>query len=232
MECEEGTDTGGYGLDHIPNVNAVPYGRSFGPWSFLWSFGPWSFLWPLSSKSYICFEPNKYMDPTELWIKEQDKYLSADQNYQREPLEYLNIYFCFVDLTDSIVKMETEKYLFSSSEPDTRIIGESALFQMVEKRRQSGKYGFQEMMFFHVGLDSTDMHNYARSKTNDYNFVELYPVIRAVSVPPAIFIFQPVNYLLILMKERPPIRSAIKAGAGSKKRVRFAEENHNKTRRK
>ena len=185
-----------------------------------------------SSKSYICFEPNKYMDPTELWIKEQEKYLSADQNYQREPLEYLNIYFCFVDLTDSIVKMETEKYLFSSSEPDTRTIGESALFQMVEKRRQSGKYGFQEMMFFHVGLDSTDMHNYARSKTNEYNFVELYPVIRAVSVPPAIFIFQPVNYLLILMKERPPIRSAIKAGAGSKKRVRFAEENHNKTRRK
>jgi len=24
MECEEGTDTGGYGLDHIPNVNGGP----------------------------------------------------------------------------------------------------------------------------------------------------------------------------------------------------------------
>ena len=183
-----------------------------------------------SAKSYICFEPTKYMDPTELWIKEQERFLSADKNYQREPVEYINIYFCLVDLSDSIVKVDVEKYLFSSSEPDTRIIGESILLQKVEKLRQ---YKFQEMMLFHVGLESTDMHNYARSKTNEYNFVETFPVIRDIYVPPSIFIFQPVNYLLVLMKERPPfLRSAIKVSAGSKKRVRFSEEVHNKTRRK
>lgn len=176
------------------------------------------------------------MDPTELWIKEQERFLSADKNYQREPVEYINLYFCFVDLSDSIVKVDVEKYLFSSSEPDTRIIGESTLLQKVEKQRQ---YKFQEMMLFHVGLESTDMHNYARRKTNEYNFVETFPVIRDVHVPPSIFIFHPVNYLLVLMKERPPcsplrlsLRSAIKVSAGSKKRVRFSEEVHNKTRRK
>jgi hypothetical protein len=125
--------------------------------------------------------------------------------------------------------VDVEKYLFSSSDPDTRIIGESTLLQKVEKQRQ---YKFQEMMLFHVGLESTDMHNYARSKTNEYNFVETFPVIRDIYVPPSIFIFQPVNYLLDLMKERPPIRSSIKVSAGSKKKVRFSEEVHNKTRRK
>jgi len=184
-----------------------------------------------SAKSYICFEPTKYMDPTELWIKEQERFLSADKNYQREPVEYINLYFCFVDLSDSIVKVDVEKYLFSSSEPDTRIIGESILLQKVEKLRQ---YKFQEMMLFHVGLESTDMHNYAKSGSNEYNFVDTFPVIRDIYVPPSIFIFHPVNYLLVLMKERPPIRgSAMKVSAAvSKKRVRFSEEVHNKTRRK
>ena len=211
MESEEGANIGCCGFHHFRYVRAPT--------------GP-------SAKSYICFEPTKYMDPTELWIKEQERFLSADKNYQREPVEYINLYFCFVDLSDSIVKVDVEKYLFSSSDPDTRIIGESILLQKVEKQRQ---YKFQEMMLFHVGLESTDMHNYARSKTNEYNFVETFPVIRDIYVPPSIFIFQPVNYLLVLMKERPPFlrRSAIKvSAAGSKKRVRFSEEVHNKTRRK
>jgi hypothetical protein len=205
MESEEGANIGCRGFHHFRYVRAP------------------------SAKSYICFEHTKYMDPTELWIKEQERFLSADKNYQREPVEYINIYFCFVDLSDSIVKVDVEKYLFSSSDPDTRIIGESILLQKVEKLRQ---YKFQEMMLFHVGLESTDMHNYARSKTNEYNFVETFPVIRDIYVPPSIFIFQPVNYLLVLMKERPPIRSSIKVSAGSKKKVRFSEEVHNKTRRK
>ena len=213
MESEEGANIGCCGFHHFRYVRAPT--------------GP-------SAKSYICFEPTKYMDPTELWIKEQERFLSADKNYQREPVEYINIYFCFVDLSDSIVKVDVEKYLFSSSDPDTRIIGESILLQKVEKQRQ---YKFQEMMLFHVGLESTDMHNYARRKTNEYNFVETFPVIRDVHVPPSVFIFHPVNYLLVLMKERPPCSplrgSAIKVSASvSKKRVRFSEEVHNKTRRK
>lgn len=212
MESEEGANIECCGFYHFRYVRS-PSGPLRDP----------------SAKSYICFELTKYMDPTELWIKEQERFLSADKNYQREPVEYINLYFCFVDLSDSIVKVDVEKYLFSSSDPDTRIIGESTLLQKVEKQRQ---YKFQEMMLFHVGLESTDMHNYARSKTNEYNFVETFPVIRDIYVPPSIFIFQPVNYLLVLMKERPPIRSAIKVSAGSKKRVRFSEEVHNKTRRK
>lgn len=217
MESEEGANAGCCGFYHFRYVMTLRVRPESLP------------LRDPSAKSYICFEPTKYMDPTELWIKEQERFLSADKNYQREPLEYINIYFCFVDLSDSIVKVDVEKYLFSSSDPDTRIIGESILLQKVEKLRQ---YKFQEMMLFHVGLESTDMHNYARSKTNEYNFVETFPVIKDVYVPPSIFIFQPVNYLLVLMKERPPIRSAIKVSAGSKKRVRFSEEVHNKTRRK
>jgi len=190
-------------------------------------------LYKSSSKSYICFEHNKYMDETDLWIKEQERFIYADNNYQREPLEYLNIYFCFVDTDDSIVKVDTEKYLFSDTDASpTRIIGESAILKMIEQKHQS-KYMFKEMSLFHIGLDSTDMHNYAKCKENEYNFVENYPVIRDVYVPPSIFIFQPVNYLLILMKERNPVlKSALKTGGGSKKRVQFVDDNRRKTRRK
>ena len=85
------------------------------------------------------------MDETDLWIKEQERFIYADNNYQREPLEYLNIYFCFVDTDDSIVKVDTEKYLFSDSDASpTRIIGESAILKMIEQKRQS-KYMFKEI---------------------------------------------------------------------------------------
>lgn len=176
---------------------------------------------------FVLVLPNIWcMDDTDLWIKEQHKYLYADKNYQREPLEYLNLYFCFIDTTDSIVKIDTEKYLFSNNES---IIRETDILQMVEKRRQS-KYIFQEMSLFHINLESTDMHNYAKSRENEYNFVESYPVIRDIFVAPSIFIFQPVNYLLILLKERLVQKSSLKTSGGSKKQVRFADD-RKKTRR-
>jgi len=175
----------------------------------------------------MCFTNTTYMDETnlcetDLWLKEQEKYLYADKNYQREPVEYLNIHFCFVDATDAIVKIDTQKYLFSDS--DDSIIRESTIFKMIEERRQS-KYIFKEMMLFHVGLESFDMRNYAKCKENEYNFVEIYQVVRDVLVPPSIFIFQPVNCLLILMKERLPsvLKSAIKTGSNTKKRVQFKD---------
>jgi hypothetical protein len=163
------------------------------------------------------------LSETDLWLKEQEKYLYADKNYQREPVEYLNIHFCFVDTTDAIVKIDTQKYLFSDS--DDSVIRESTIFKMIEERRQT-KYIFKEMMLFHVGLESFDMHNYAKCKENEYNFVETYQVVRDVLVPPSIFIFQPVNCLLILMKERMPavLKSALKTGGGTKKRVQFRDD--------
>jgi len=167
---------------------------------------------------------------TDLWLKEQEKYLYADKNYQRELVEYLNIHFCFVDATDAIVKIDTEKYLFSDS--DECVVRESDIFKMIEERRQS-KYVFKEMMLFHVGLESFDMHNYAKSKENEYNFVEIFPVVRNILIPPSIFIFQPVNCLLILLKEKPPavLKSALKTAGGTKKRVQFREDKK-KTRRR
>ena len=107
MECQESTDACCNGFNHFTDVIG---------------------LYKSSSKSYICFEHNKYMDETDLWIKEQERFIYADNNYQREPLEYLNIYFCFVDTDNSIVKVDTEKYLFSDTDAlPTRIIGESAI---------------------------------------------------------------------------------------------------------
>ena len=97
------------------------------------------------------------MDEDELWIQEQQKILNIKMNYKREPLEYINLHFCYVDAENAIVNLKTEKYTFS----ETQTITEAQLFSIIEEKKHDANinYIFSELSLFVVDVEPENIQS-------------------------------------------------------------------------
>jgi hypothetical protein len=155
------------------------------------------------------------MDDDEKWLQEQWKLLSIKNNYKREPLEYINLHFCYVDAENSIVNLKTEKHTFS----ETQIILEKELFAIIEEKKHDANinYVFTELSLFLVDLEPENIQTIEPSKAQ---FFKTMPFISDIAIPPSIFIFHPLNSLFFLFKRR---KSNLKqSGTKSNKKVSFS----------
>jgi hypothetical protein len=154
-------------------------------------------------------------DDDEKWLQEQWKLLSIKNNYKREPLEYINLHFCYVDAENSIVNLKTEKHTFS----ETQMISETELFAIIEEKKHDANinYVFTELSLFLVDLEPENIQTIEPSKSN---FFKTMPFISDIEISPSIFIFHPLNSLFFLFKRR---KSNLKqSGTKSSKKVSFS----------
>jgi len=155
------------------------------------------------------------MDDDEKWLQEQWKLLSIKNNYKREPLEYINLHFCYVDAENSIVNLKTEKHTFS----ETQMISETELFAIIEEKKHDANinYVFSELSLFLVDLEPENIQTIEPSKAQ---FFKTMPFISDIAIPPSIFIFHPLNSVFFLFKRR---KSNLKqSGTKSNKKVSFS----------
>ena len=155
------------------------------------------------------------MDDDEKWLQEQWKLLSIKNNYKREPLEYINLHFCYVDAENSIVNLKTEKHTFS----ETQMISEKELFNIIEEKKHDANinYVFTELSLFLVDLEPENIQTIEPSKAQ---FFKTMPFISDIAIPPSIFIFHPLNSVFFLFKRR---KSNLKqSGTKSNKKVSFS----------
>jgi len=155
------------------------------------------------------------MDDDEKWLQEQWKLLSIKNNYKREPLEYINLHFCYVDAENSIVNLKTEKHTFS----ETQMISETELFAIIEEKKHDANinYVFTELSLFLVDLEPENIQTIEPSKPQ---FFKTMPFISDITIPPSIFIFHPLNSVFFLFKRR---KSNLKqSGTKSNKKVSFS----------
>lgn len=155
------------------------------------------------------------MDDDEKWLQEQWKLLSIKNNYKREPLEYINLHFCYVDAENSIVNLKTEKHTFS----ETQMISETELFAIIEEKKHDANinYVFTELSLFLVDLEPENIQTIEPSKPQ---FFKTMPFISDIAIPPSIFIFHPLNSVFFLFKRR---KSNLKqSGTKSNKKVSFS----------
>jgi len=158
------------------------------------------------------------MDDDEKWLQEQWKLLSIKNNYKREPLEYINLHFCYVDAENSIVNLKTEKHSFSDLS-GAQIILEKELFAIIEEKKHDANinYVFTELSLFLIDLEPENIQTIEPSKPQ---FFKTMPFISDIAIPPSIFIFHPLNSLFFLFKRR---KSNLKqSGTKSNKKVSFS----------
>jgi hypothetical protein len=137
------------------------------------------------------------MDEDELWIQEQQKILNIKMNYKREPLEYINLHFCYVDAENAIVNLKTEKHTFS----ETQTITEAQLFSIIEEKKHDANinYIFSELSLFVVDVEPENIQSIEPAGKP---FFKSLPFIQDIVIPPSIFIFHPLNSLFFLFKRR------------------------------
>lgn len=155
------------------------------------------------------------MDEDEIWLQEQKKLLNIKTNYIREPLESINLHFCYVDADNAIVNLKTEKHMFS----ETQTISEKEIFNIIEEKKHDANihYVFSELSLFLIDLEPENIQTIEPKKTS---FLKTLPFISDIVIPPSIFIFHPLNSLFFLFKRR---KSNLKqSGTKSNKKVSFS----------
>lgn len=164
------------------------------------------------------------------WIDEQQRLLSVDQNYVREPLEYIMFYFCFINNEHMIDKIHTEKYIF----PDNTSTILKSEFNSIIQAKTNENYEFSEYVLYVVDLEPEHIQSYAKSESQIQFMHPASTIIQDVICPKSIFVFQSINCIIVILKHKLPntsiitTKSILKTSKNiTKKHVKFEK---NKTR--
>jgi hypothetical protein len=192
------------------------------------------------------------------WILEEERLLQIQQNYIREPMDSIRLYFLYINLQSYIEKITYETINLSYyKEKGCSIIPKEQVLQLIQNKRittNNSKYIFKDSLLYLVDLEPENIQNF--SKNNDSNasqFLKVLPPIEDISIYPSIFIFHKLNAIYFIYHEveyekKPPLKPILKILDGSnpnpnpnpnpssKKRVTIKLHNessgihHNKTR--
>jgi hypothetical protein len=137
------------------------------------------------------------------WIKEQKTLQDIQNNYSREPMEYINVKYIYINQNNYISKITCEKKDLQSSKE----ISQEQILHMIEKNKiqtPSSKYRIKEVLLFSVTLEPENIQGYSK---ND-NFIDVSsPFLKKVSIlgqiniPESIFVFHEINSLYFIFQE-------------------------------
>jgi hypothetical protein len=153
------------------------------------------------------------------WIKEHEKMSNINQNYFREPMEYISLNFIYMNMADEIVKVESEDEDLSILSGSGRVgITKERLLHIIQSRRKMGhiKYKLLDILYYVVDLESDKIQSF--SKMEDMAacgslFLKNFPLISGdMEIFESIFIFHHINSIYFLFKE-VPLKSILKKDA-------------------
>lgn len=169
------------------------------------------------------------------WIVEQHKILTIEKSYPRESITEITFQFFYIDLSDSLVKIISEQYLFR----DNTSIPKEDLEKIINAKKilNGANYNFTEYLTYIVDLEPENIQSYAKTDSQ-INFMSTVKTELAdIVCPTSIFIFHSMNAIFMFFKEiviNPEIttiQSILKKSHSqqlTKKRVKFHKE-HSKT---
>jgi hypothetical protein len=172
-------------------------------------------------------------DMDDSWIAEEERVLAINKDLKREELEYIKIYFCFLDVENAISKITSMKYTFSNENDRgdyTRILTENEILSMIESKKNDDlrNYVFSDMLLYTVDIEAThiNLFNQSVDEPGDSHFLKHYTIVSDVVFPSSIFIFHSINGLYILLKEKLIVKSILKKTIGNnttRKNVKFSD---------
>jgi hypothetical protein len=155
-----------------------------------------------------CSEDEEDLDTS--WIESEE----FRNNYEREPLKDLVVFFVYIDKDLSI-----EKIIKENMELDDCSISKEKLLHLIQTKRHrthgsvGKKYKLIDLMEFHVPLGPDELEGFVKEHCAVSRFLNPLPIFQSVVVDPSIFIFHDLNSLFFFFKEvENPIKSILKTG--------------------
>jgi len=151
-------------------------------------------------------------------------------NYERELMEEIRVYFVYMDAAGALEKITKEV------EPVIEgTVLKERLLQLIQTKRHlphrgGVKYRFMDLLAFTIPLEPGELDEFVKSEARA-DFLKTLPIFDSVVIDPSIFIFHDVNSLFFFFKEveNVVVKSILKngrEGGGVTKKVRMTPEEY------
>lgn len=151
-------------------------------------------------------------------------------NYERELMEEIRIFFVYMDAAGALEKItkEVEDVVDGG-------ISKERLLQLIQSKRHlphrgGVKYRFVDLLAFHILLEPGELDDFVKREARA-DFLKKVPIFDSVVIDPSIFIFHDLNSLFFFFKEVDDVvvKSILKngrEGGGVTKKVRLTPEEY------
>ena len=141
------------------------------------------------------------------WIKEQEKLEQINQNYFREPMENIDMFFIYINPNNYIDKITTENHKLNINENNIGVLNNDFIINIIQTKKQilpNIKYKLIDILLFNIDLEPENIQNYSKNENildNSKHFFKVLSSLNDIKISPSIFIFHKINSLFFLFKQ-------------------------------
>ena len=170
------------------------------------------------------------------WIQSHEKILSIHENYKREPMESISLYFLYINQNEEIEKIIREKEGLEGRD-DFQRLSKERILQIVQQKKKTntGKYSLDHILVYNITIEPENIQKYVNTDNLvefSQPFIKNLSVIDEIKIYPSIFVFHSLNSIFFFFKKMdepnvPPFvrKSILKIG-------NVIDENKNKKTKK
>lgn len=170
------------------------------------------------------------------WIQNHEKILSIHENYKREPMESISLYFLYINQNAEIEKIIREKEILEVKD-DFQRLSKERILQIVQQKKKTntGKYSLDHILVYNITIEPENIQKYVNTNNLlefSQPFIKHLAVIDEIKIYPSIFVFHSLNSIFFFFKKMdeptaPPLvrKSILKIG-------NVIDENKNKKTKK
>ena len=130
------------------------------------------------------------------WIENFDKIDDEYKNYYIEDLSFINCFFIFLDLNNSIEKIKTEKILFKNP----NILTKDELIGLI-KHNNLNQYLLKNILKYNINIKPINLKTYIKN-SQQYEFIHNISKIDDICFDKSISMFHDINSLFFLFKQQ------------------------------
>lgn len=187
----------------------------------------------------ICFSDNPTLDNTVMenhmdldlsWMEEQSRLNKINENYVREPMESIDLFFIYINRNLYIEKILYDKQALElSHDKSISVIKKETLLHIIQSRKIKtpfSKYKLLDVLSYTVDLEPENIQSYSKNENFDAigsSFFKVLPIVDDIKIGPSIFVFHGINAIYFLFQEvenggRHTLKSILKTSLSNKEK--------------
>jgi hypothetical protein len=133
----------------------------------------------------------------------------ASDNFNELNCEYMDsidIHYIYIDLSNNIYKLITDKHIFDKCS-DNNIITKELLMKYVQNKRVDSatgiRYKLKDILVYLVDIEPDKIKDFSKEKDlSSYSkFLKPLPILDNISLSPTIYMFHHINSMFILFQD-------------------------------
>lgn len=156
------------------------------------------------------YESDNESDLDISWVEEQEKLQHINENYFKEPMEMIDMFFIYINTNDYIEKinhLQQDVSLHNNS----GLIHNDTIIRLIEKNKflSNKKYKIQDVLLYNVSLNPENIQSYSKDENileSSSKFLEPLSIVNDFIIPPSIFIFHKINSIFFIYKQLQEVK--------------------------